>query len=87
MKLVLIQPPIEDFYHTPVRLVPLGLGYLKAAVKQYLPEVEVVIKDFHQGWGRRTIPLPDDLAYLKGLLCLAGPEPFFHLFSLLPFRG
>ena len=31
MKLVLLQPPIEDFYHTPVRLVPLGLGYLKAS--------------------------------------------------------
>ena len=76
MKLVLLQPPIEDFYHTPVRLVPLGLGYLKAAVRQTLPEVEVVIKDYHQGWGRRTIPLPNDLAYLKEYYAWPDQSPF-----------
>ena len=82
MKLVLLQPPIEDFYHTPVRLVPLGLGYLKAAVKRYLPEVEVVVRDFHQGWGRRTIPLPNDLAYLKEYFAWPDQSPFstFHYY-------
>jgi radical SAM superfamily enzyme YgiQ (UPF0313 family) len=85
MKLVLIQPPIEDFYHTPVRLVPLGLGYLKAAVKKYLPEVEVVIKDYHQGWGRRTIPLPDDLAYLREYYAWPDQSPFSTFFHYYHF--
>jgi radical SAM superfamily enzyme YgiQ (UPF0313 family) len=85
MKLVLIQPPIEDFYHTPVRLVPLGLGYLKATVKKYLPEVEVVIKDYHRGWGRRTIPLPDDLAYLKDYYAWPDQSPFSTFFHYYHF--
>jgi radical SAM superfamily enzyme YgiQ (UPF0313 family) len=76
MKLLLLQPPIEDFYHTPVRLMPLGLGYLKAAIKQRLPEVDVVIKDYHQGWGRRSIPLPNDLAYLKEYYAWPDQSPF-----------
>ncbi len=85
MKLVLIQPPIEDFYHTPVRLVPLGLGYLKATVKKYLPQVEVVIKDYHQGWGRRTIPLPHDLAYLKEYYAWPDQSPFSTFFHYYHF--
>ena len=64
-KIVLLQPPVQDFYHTPARLMPLGLAYLKAAVKKYLPGVEVVIKDFHQGWGSRTLAYPPDLEYLR----------------------
>jgi hypothetical protein len=28
MKVLLIQPPIEDFYETPIRRQPLGLAYL-----------------------------------------------------------
>ncbi|HOX87763.1 MAG TPA: hypothetical protein PKW76_17175 [bacterium] len=40
-KLLLLQPPVEDFYDTPIRLQPLGLAYLKAAVRKWLPEVEV----------------------------------------------
>ena len=80
MKLVLVQPPIRDFYDTKARLQPLGLAYLKAAVKKHLPEVEVVIKDFHQGWGRRTIALPKTLSYLKVYYPWPDQSPFslFH---------
>jgi len=80
MKLVLVQPPIQDFYDTKVRLQPLGLAYLKAAVKKYLPDVKVVIKDFHQGWGRRTIALPKTLSYLKVYYPWPDQSPFslFH---------
>ncbi len=85
MKLVLLQPPIEDFYHTPVRLVPLGLGYLKGAVKKYLPEVEVVIKDYHQGWGRRTISLPNDLSYLRDYYAWPDQSPFSTFFHYYHF--
>ncbi len=80
MKLVLIQPPIQDFYDTAIRLQPIGLAYLKAAVKKHLPEWEVVIKDFHQGWGRRTIALPKELAYLRDYYPWPDRSPFslFH---------
>jgi radical SAM superfamily enzyme YgiQ (UPF0313 family) len=80
MKLVLIQPPIQDFYDTPIRLQPIGLAYLKAAVKKHLSEWEVVIKDFHQGWGRRTIALPKELTYLKAYYPWPDRSPFslFH---------
>ena len=47
MKVLLIQPPVQDFYDTDVRLQPIGLCYLKPAAKKYLPEVEVVIRDYH----------------------------------------
>ena len=43
MKVLLIQPPVEDFYDTDVRLQPIGLAYLKAAVNKHLPEVDVII--------------------------------------------
>ena len=80
MKLVLIQPPIQDFYDTAIRLQPIGLAYLKAAMKKQMPEWEVVIKDFHQGWGRRTIALPEELAYLRDYYPWPDRSPFslFH---------
>ena len=49
MKVVLVQPPIQDFYDTDVRLQPIGLCYLKAAVTQHLPDVTVILKDYHHG--------------------------------------
>ena len=52
MRVVLIQPPIQDFYDTDVRLQPIGLAYLKAAVRKRLPDVEIIIKDYHGGCGR-----------------------------------
>ncbi len=82
MKLVLVQPPIQDFYDTKVRLQPLGLAYLKAAVKKHLSEVKVVIMDFHQGWSRRTIALPKALTYLKTYYPWPDQSPFslFHYY-------
>lgn len=80
MKLLLIQPPIQDFYDTDVRLQPIGLCYLKAAVNKHLPEVAVTIRDFHGGCGRRTVPLPKELAYLRQYYAAADRSPFsaFH---------
>lgn len=80
MKLVLIQPPVQDFYDTPIRLQPLGLTYLKAAVKKNLPGWEVVIKDFHQARGRKTVAWPAELAYLKEYYPWPDRSPFslFH---------
>jgi radical SAM superfamily enzyme YgiQ (UPF0313 family) len=80
VKLVLVQPPIEDFYDTDVRLQPIGLAYLAGAVRESLPDVEVEILDFHHGWGRRTIPLPRELAYLREYYPHHDESPFstFH---------
>lgn len=80
MKLVLIQPPVRDFYDTEIRLQPLGLCYLKAAVRQHLPHVEVVVRDYHQGHGRRTVPIPDELSDLRAYYPYPDKSPFrtFH---------
>src|SRR3989338_256016 len=80
MKLLLLQPPIQDFYDTDIRLQPLGLAYLKSAVRKFLPGVEVVVKDYHQGWGRRTVALPRELAYLRDFYPCPDESPFssFH---------
>jgi radical SAM superfamily enzyme YgiQ (UPF0313 family) len=80
MKLLLVQPPIQDFYDTDVRLQPIGLCHLKAAVNKHLPDVAVTIKDFHGSCGRRTVPLPKELAYLRKYYAVPDKSPFstFH---------
>lgn len=80
MKLLLLQPPVEDFYDTDIRLQPIGLAYLKAAVRQGLPEVDVKIIDLHHGHGRYQLPIPRELQYLKHFYPHADKSPFcgFH---------
>src|SRR5262245_3925398 len=80
MKVLLIQPPVQDFYDTDVRLQPIGLCYLKAAVKKHLPDVEVVVQDYHAGSGRRTVSIPKELRYLTDYYPVADKSPFstFH---------
>jgi radical SAM superfamily enzyme YgiQ (UPF0313 family) len=76
MRLLLLQPPIEDFYDTDIRLQPIGLCYLKAVVRKYLPAIEVTVKDYHHGHGRYTIPVPAELAYLKLFYRWPDKSPF-----------
>ena len=80
MKVMLIQPPIQDFYDTDIRLQPLGLCMLKGAVRKHLPTVEVQVRDYHHGFGRRTLPLPRALSYLKDYYAHPDTSPFrtFH---------
>jgi radical SAM superfamily enzyme YgiQ (UPF0313 family) len=80
MRVVLVQPPVQDFYDTDVRLQPIGLCYIKAAVKKHRPHVEVIIKDYHRGCGRRTVPIPKPLGYLSEYYLVADQSPFstFH---------
>ncbi len=80
MKLLLLQPPVRDFYDTDIRLQPIGLAYLKAAIKKHLPEVQVLIKDYHHARGRKTIPLPRELYFLKDYYAQDDKSPFssFH---------
>ena len=80
MKVLLLQPPVQDLYNTDIRLQPIGLAYLKAVARKYLPEIQVTVRDYHHGWGRRTIPLPREFAYLKGYYSKDDKSPFssFH---------
>jgi radical SAM superfamily enzyme YgiQ (UPF0313 family) len=80
MKVLLVQPPVRDFYDTDIRLQPIGLCYLKSAVNRYLPGVEVVVRDYHCGHGRRTVALPKELSYLSEYYQVADRSPFsaFH---------
>ena len=80
MKVVLIQPPVQDFYDTDVRLQPIGLCYIKAAVGKHRPDVEVVVKDYHRGCGRRTVPAPRALDSLAEYYAIPDGSPFstFH---------
>jgi len=80
MKVLLIQPPVQDFYDTDVRLQPIGLVYLKAAVGKHLPDVEIILKDYHAGCSRRTVAIPQELAYLTEYYPVADKSPFstFH---------
>lgn len=76
MKILLIQPPIQDFYETQLRLQPIGLAYLKASLKKYHPEVEVIIRDYHTGYGRQTLRWPKELEYLHEYYPMADRSPF-----------
>src|SRR4029077_7919172 len=80
MKVLRVQPPVQDFYDTDVRLQPIGLCYLKAAGNKHLPEVEGIIKDFHAGSGRKNVKIPQELQYLKDYYPAVDKSPFstFH---------
>ncbi|GAK58697.1 Fe-S oxidoreductase [Candidatus Vecturithrix granuli] len=84
-KLLLLQPPVQDFYNTAIRLQPIGLCYLKATVQKFLPEFQVVVKDYHQGWGRHTLPLPKELAYLKDYYAYPDKSPFSSFYQYYHF--
>src|ERR1044071_5387947 len=80
MKVLLVQPPVQDFYDTDVRLQPIGLAYLKAAVQSHLPDIDISIKDYHGGCGRRTVAIPKELRYLSDYYAVDDSSPFstFH---------
>jgi len=85
MKILLIQPPIQDFYDTDIRLQPLGLCMLKAAAKKFIPHIQVIVRDYHQGHGRKTIPLPAELSYLCEYFRYPDSSPFSTFFHYYHF--
>ena len=80
MRVLLIQPPVQDFYDTDVRLQPIGLCYLKAAVNTHLSGIDIIVKDYHSGFGRKTVAIPKELRYLTDYYGVADRSPFstFH---------
>ncbi len=62
MKVLLIQPPIQDFYSTPQRIYPLGLLYLGTVLKTHGFEVKIL--DACRG-KKFSISLPQEFSFLK----------------------
>ncbi len=73
MKILLIQPPIRDFYQTSIRTQPIGLAYLAASLRTHGYEVEIL--DCLTG-KRRSIPIPSELSYLKDFYPFNDRSPF-----------
>lgn len=70
---LLIQPPLEDFYTTPLRLYPLGLLYVARVFQIYGWQVKIL--DCLTPLKKKRIPLPEKFAYLQPYL--KNPH-FFH---------
>ncbi|RPH88901.1 MAG: hypothetical protein EHM72_21050, partial [Calditrichaeota bacterium] len=75
MKILLIQPPLEDFYTTPIRLYPLGLLYVSATLRKLGHEVEVL--DCLQPLRKKQLPVPSAFKYLENYFA-GNPYLFKH---------
>jgi len=73
MKILLIQPPIQDFYQTSIRTQPIGLAYLAASLQENGHEVEIL--DCQTG-KKRSIPIPSELSYLRDFYPFNDRSPF-----------
>jgi radical SAM superfamily enzyme YgiQ (UPF0313 family) len=79
-KILLVQPPIRDFYLTAKRTIPYGLASIAAALINAGFSVEIL--DGLATRRSRTIGLPDEMAYLRPLYGGEDRSPFalFHQF-------
>lgn len=75
MKILLIQPPVRDFYQTAIRTQPIGLAYLAAALQQKNHTVEIL--DCQLPGHKKPIPVPANFP---------GMRKFFTHGDLSPFR-
>jgi radical SAM superfamily enzyme YgiQ (UPF0313 family) len=73
MKVLLIQPPIRDFYQTSIRTQPIGLAYLGASLRAHGYEVEIL--DCQAG-KKRSVPVPSELSYLRDFYPIDDRSPF-----------
>ncbi len=73
MKILLIQPPIRDFYRTSMRTQPIGLAYLAASLTAHGHSVEIFDCQTEK---KRSIPPPPELAYLKDYYPFDDRGPF-----------
>lgn len=63
MKILLIQPPLEDFYTTPIRLYPLGLLYTATTLRQLGVDVDLI--DCLAPPKKRKHVIPAEFSYLE----------------------
>jgi len=78
MKILLIQPPVEDFYQTSLRTLPVGLLYLAASLR--CAGIDVEILDCQATMHRHVLEVPPEFAYLKRYYQPGNLSPF-KLFS------
>ncbi len=74
MKVLLIQPPVLDFYQTAIRTQPIGLAYIASRLIQN--SYEVVILDCMKTDRRRTAPLPKGSSFIKKFYPEGDISPF-----------
>lgn len=82
MRVLLISPPVRDYYESSERLTPLGLCYLKAALGRYSPKAKVKVLDARAGGGAKSVAAPPELAELHRFYRQrdAGPFSTFHAY-------
>jgi anaerobic magnesium-protoporphyrin IX monomethyl ester cyclase len=73
MKILLIQPPVRDFYQTSIRTQPIGLAYLAASLKSHGYEVGILDCQTSE---KKSIPIPSELSYLKDFYPFNDRSPF-----------
>jgi anaerobic magnesium-protoporphyrin IX monomethyl ester cyclase len=78
MKILLIQPPVEDFYQTSLRTLPVGLLYLAASLR--CAGIDVEILDCQATMHKHVLQVPPEFAYLKRYYQPGNLSPF-KLFS------
>jgi anaerobic magnesium-protoporphyrin IX monomethyl ester cyclase len=78
MKILLIQPPVEDFYQTSLRTLPVGLLYLAASLRHAGIDVEIL--DCQATMHKHVLQVPPEFAYLKRYYQPGNLSPF-KLFS------
>ena len=73
MRILLIQPPIQEFYRTSIRTQPIGLAYLAASLRMKGHEVEILDCQTER---KKSIPIPSGLSYLKDFYPFEDRSPF-----------
>jgi anaerobic magnesium-protoporphyrin IX monomethyl ester cyclase len=73
MKILLIQPPVRDFYQTSIRTQPIGLAYLAASLKSHGYEVGILDCQTSE---KKSIPIPSEFSYLKEFYPFNDRSPF-----------
>lgn len=78
LDILLIQPPIQDFYLTAKRTIPYGLSLIAAACRE--KGFSVSILDGLASSKSRKISIPDEMAYLEEFYGKPDASPFklFH---------
>ena len=74
MRVLLIQPPVEDFYQTAIRTQPLGLACLAAALREHGHDIALL--DCQQPGKKRQLPLPAAFSYMHRFYTAGDISPF-----------
>ncbi len=74
MKILLIQPPVRDFYQTAIRTQPIGLAYLAASLEK--SGFEVAILDCQITQQKQKIPVPGKFSYIQEFYPRGDLSPF-----------